>query len=155
MKRILVVFSIILFASTIIADNAFAQRRNLGNSNFKGKGLESLNLTDSQEEQIEKMRIDNRKEMIDLRANLQKAEVELREIKLKKDFTRDEYVSAVEKINDAKNQIALARANHRMDVYNILDDNQKEQWLEMSDRFYHKRFMMGDKKMYGRMHNRF
>jgi hypothetical protein len=40
----------------------------------------------------------------------------------------------VQNISKAKDQIALAKANHFLDVYKLLDNTQKAQWLKMGKR---------------------
>jgi hypothetical protein len=81
--------------------------------------------------------------MVDLKAELEKKEIELDEIRNKDNFSRNEIIASVENINKVKNEIALKVANHRMDIYELLTDEQKENW---KDKQHH--FGMGHKKMF-------
>jgi len=91
------------------------------------KRLESkLNLTDAQKNQIEKLRLDHQKAMVDLKANLEKARIESREVMSKDDFTRSEYLAAHNKMVKLREDIHLAAANHRMDVFELMNKDQRK-----------------------------
>jgi len=97
--------------------------------------FQKLNLTEAQQDQIVTLRLNHQMEMIDLKANLQKKKLELIELKNKGNYTREAYIDNVEAINSAKNQIAILKANCQMDIYQLLDDNQKEEWNKCSFKF--------------------
>jgi hypothetical protein len=59
-------------------------------------------------------------------------------LKYTQNFSRDAYLNKINEIISAKNKIELARANHQMDVYQLLDDNQKQEWNKMT-RMMHER----------------
>ncbi len=88
--------------------------------------FDKLNLTDAQKKQIGNLKADFEKKMIDLKANLQKDMVDLKALQNKDNVTRSEVIGAVEKVNKAKNEIALAVANHLMDVREILTPEQRK-----------------------------
>lgn len=126
MKNIAVSLILILFAAGFV--NAQPRREE---GKIKHKDLvERLNLSDEQKVKFQSLRLSHQKEMIDLKANLEKTRLVLREIKAKKNFSRSEYLNAVENINEAENKIALSRANHRMDIYEMLNDEQKKIFAE-------------------------
>lgn len=87
---------------------------------------DELNLTDQQKEQIEDLRTDHQKRMIDLRANVQKNQADLRSLERKGNYSRNDYLAAIDKVTKAKNELARERAVHRMDVYEKLNDDQKK-----------------------------
>ena len=101
---------------------------------IKGK----LNLSDEQVDKIEALQLSHRKEMINLKADVELKEVELDELKSTINFSRDAYLNKVKEIIATKDKIAIAQANHRMDIYQLLDDNQKKEWNKMS-RIMHER----------------
>jgi len=107
----------------------------------------SLNLTEEQQDQISTMKINHKMEMVDLKANLQKNEIELTSLKNKGNYTRDQYLSAIRSINSARDEIAISRAEFQMDVYQILDDKQKQEWNKMSFNFGERREKRVMKKM--------
>ncbi len=96
---------------------------------------EKLNLTEIQETQLEKLRNDHQKSMIDLRAKLQKAKVEAREVMSKDDFKRSDYLAAQEKISKIQNEIHSTAANHRMDIVDILNKDQRKIFLDSNRKF--------------------
>ncbi|PJA97982.1 MAG: hypothetical protein CO128_09710 [Ignavibacteriales bacterium CG_4_9_14_3_um_filter_30_11] len=91
-----------------------------------GKIFDKLNLTDVQKDKIAKLKTDFQKKMIDLKSNLQKDMVDLKALRNKDDVTRGEVIASVEKVNKVKNEIALALANHLMDVREILTPEQRK-----------------------------
>jgi Spy/CpxP family protein refolding chaperone len=108
---------------------------------------EKLNLTDQQVSKIESLKSGHMKKMIDLKAELKKSMIDLKSIRDKDNFTREDIIAGVEKANKIRNDMALAKANHRMDVWETLTPEQKKlvkenpQWL-MGGRhpMMHKRF---------------
>lgn len=96
---------------------------------------EKLNLTDEQETKIEGLRINHQKQMIDFKAELEKKELELRELKNKGEYTREDYIGKIKELSEIRNRMQLARANHQMDVYELLDPTQKATWNDFRERF--------------------
>lgn len=92
--------------------------------------LEQLNLTDAQINKIEDLRFNHQKEMIDLRAELQLKMLEMKKLKSSDDLSRNKIINLTKEINEIRNKISLARANHQMDIYEVLDNTQKKIWNE-------------------------
>jgi Spy/CpxP family protein refolding chaperone len=124
-----------------------AQNRKFKRGDYGHRMIENLNLTDDQQTKVDDLRIKHQKEMIDLRSDLDKARLDVRELKNKKDFNRSDLLSLTEKMNNIKNKIALARTNHQMDVYELLDDKQKEEWKDFRPMGKEKRMGFHDKRM--------
>ena len=147
MKKLMFILSTILLFSFINPGDGFAQsKQKLYGKNFKENMIEKLNLSSEQKDKISELRTKHQKEMVDLRAELQKKMIDKRELR-NSDLTRSELLSSVNGINGIKNQIAIARANHQMDVYELLTPEQRKIWQEhepMRDhtrmKFNHKRF---------------
>ena len=95
-------------------------------SMMRGDMYKMLNLTDAQKDQISKLRTDFQTKMVDLKATLQKNKIALKSLAQKQDLTRDEVLSSVEAVNKAKNDIAIAFANHLMDIREILTPEQRK-----------------------------
>lgn len=142
MKRYILTGMVLLLV-VLITGSADAQRR-------MGYGrqvmADELNLTDKQQEQLEALLSKHEKTMIDLRADLQKGMLEQRELLRAGNLQKDKYIAAVEKTNKVREKMALERANHRMDVYALLDKDQKAKF----DSFVGNRGFFGDGKGYGR-----
>jgi len=132
--KILVIAAIIV--SAFMIQGIFAQ----GTMNHKNKGdrfpmSQKLNLTEEQQDQISTMRLNHQMGTVDLKANLEKKKLEMAELKNNGNYTREQYIAKVEAINSAKNQLAISKANFQMDVYQLLDDTQKQEWNKFSN-FY-------------------
>ena len=111
------------------------QRGEFHKQDFKGMMLEKLNLTDEQKAAVEKLKLKHQGEMIDLKANLEKKKLALKELKSNGNYTRDDFVNAVKAINSAKSDIAVSMANHRMDIYELLTPEQKKTFDNMRTNF--------------------
>lgn len=93
---------------------------------MKEKIFDKLNLTDTQKDQIAKLKTDFQTKMVDLKANLQKDKIALKALRSKDDVTRNEVITAVEAVNKSKNAMALAWANHIMDIRDMLTPEQRK-----------------------------
>lgn len=139
MKKLSIVVLVLVIASLSLSD-VFAQPRKyrMGMGPGMGPGwgadrtplIERLDLTDAQKDKIAALRTKHQTKIVDMRAELQKSQIALRELKGSKDYNRKNVTAAVEKVNKIKADIALSAANHRMDVYEILTDEQKEIWRD-------------------------
>lgn len=138
MKFIKLNHLIILAVSLIFAAMSYAQPvKDRHHQRIKDK----LNLTEAQENQIETLRTEHQKKMVDLRANLKKSKIEAKEVLKKDEINRNDYLAVQKKINSIENEIEMARANHMMDVLQILDKNQRKTFLE-AERMGKKRMRM-------------
>lgn len=110
-----------------------------------GEGMrmhEVLELTDEQQEKIHDIRIEYQKKNIPLWADLKMARVELREA-----FANNEndgkVKKAAEKVNEAKNKLYMSQIEQKLEVRNILTEEQLE---KIGDRWpmfgfdHHKKF---------------
>jgi len=128
-----------ILSALVISQYLFAQEMIQERHRDQLKIHQRLNLTDEQQEKVEVLKLAHQKQMIDLKANLEKKEVEMAELKNKGNYTREEFLSKTNEIISARNEIALSLANHQMDVYQLLDDNQKKEWNKFSGEFGEKR----------------
>lgn len=120
------------------------------------KMQDKLNLTDIQKDKFQKMKFSFQKQMIDLKANLQKSVLDLKVIRASDNIKRGDVIDIVKKINSNKNSIALATANHRMDMYEILTPEQRKIWKKSKmHKMAGKKMMKRNikKKMRNRIHN--
>ena len=108
---------------------------------------EKLNLTDTQSEAVEELHFSHKREMIDLKAALEQIKLDKNELLSKGNYTRDDYLNKVKAISDAKEKMALAKANHRMDVYDLLTEEQRKTFDEI-------KCCQGNRRQFGRMRYR-
>jgi len=141
--------AVILFIALISTQFVYGQMEKHGmHQGFQHKMMmKKLNLTDSQQEAIQDLRFNHKNEMIDLKADLEKKKLALQELKSRGNYTRDEFLSKVKSISNAKEKNALAIANHKMDVYELLTDDQRKIFNEMRDHSRHNMKKMKHKMM--------
>ena len=137
--RTMMFIVIAILSGLVISKDLFAQEMMQERDRDQLKIHQQLNLTDEQQEKVDALKFDHQKAMIDLKANLEKKKVEMAELKNKGNYSREEFLSKTNEIISVRNQIALSMANHQMDVYQILDDNQKKDWNKRSGEFGERR----------------
>jgi Spy/CpxP family protein refolding chaperone len=139
-KRTLIAISGII--SLLLIAGIFAQgMKDRDRDQLRERIHDRLNFTDEQQTKIDDLRLKHQKEMIDLKAEVKKKELELKELMNDGNYTREEYLDKTNEIITARNNLALARANHKMDVYELLDADQKADWNKMGMRMHDR---MGD-----------
>ncbi len=130
-NKVLSIVTIILLA--FATQTIFAQEMTRHNKeSHKFSMFQNLNLTEAQKDQITKLRLNSKMQMVDLKANLEKEKIGMMELKNNGNYTREQFISKVEAINHAKNKIAISKANFEMDVYQLLDETQKTEWNKYS-----------------------
>jgi hypothetical protein len=130
---------IAIISALLVSQDFFAQEMMQERDRDRLQIHQRLNLTDEQQEKADILKLSHQKEMIDLKANLEKRKIEMAELKNKVNYTREEFLAKTNEIISARNKIALSLANHQMDVYQLLDDNQKKEWNKFSGEFGERR----------------
>ncbi len=127
MKKISVIGTLAVAIILAAAVNFYPQKADRpGGQGLRGQMFMKLNLTEEQKDKIEQLRIEHQKTMIDLRADMQKKRLAMEELMQKGNYTRTDFLKAISDINASKDKIETARANNRMDVYDLLNDQQKK-----------------------------
>jgi len=139
MKNKSVIAVAILALTLTFATASFAQQMGMNNGKMgmkqgqrMGRGMahpmlmEKLKLTAEQKDKIGELRITFQKNMIDLKADLAKDKLAIKELRLKDNINRSDVLNAVAKVNKDRDAIALAVANHMLDVYGILTPEQQK-----------------------------
>ena len=142
-------FAVILFIVLISTQISYGQmeRRGMHRDDHHKMMIENLNLSDTQKEAVEELSFSHKREMIDLKAAFEKDKLDMQELLSKGNYTRDDYLGKVKTINDAKEKIAFAKANHRMDVYDLLTEEQRKTFDETQGRMGNKMKKMKQRKM--------
>jgi len=132
--------ALILFIALISTQFSYAQteRRGMHQGDHHKMMIDNLNLSDTQKEAVEELSFSHKREMIDRKAATEKNKLDMQELLSKGNYTRDDYLNTVKTINDAKEKIAFAKANHRMDVYDLLTEEQRKSFDEMQGRIGNK-----------------
>jgi Spy/CpxP family protein refolding chaperone len=119
-----VLLIVILAAPTVISQKKMM---------LKEKIHDRLNLTEEQKDKIETLRNEHQKLMIDLKSELDKQKIEMRELKGKHPVNRNDVLNKVSKMNETHHKIALARENHLMDIYELLTPEQQKEWEKIRE----------------------
>lgn len=130
-----VIISVLVISQDIFAQETIIRKRDRNQMQFDRQ----LNLSIEQQEKIDVLKINHQKEMIDLKANLERKKLEMAELRNKGNYTREEFLNKTNEIISARNKIAIAKANHQMDIYQILDENQKRIWNKFPANFNERR----------------
>ena len=150
MKKLIFVLAV-LFAFVSLNQEVYPQKGdNPRSKDFRMNLKEQLNLSEDQEKKIEALRLSQEESMIKFRSELELKELEIRKLKSSDKFSRSELINLTKEINAIKNDMALTRVNHQMDVYELLDESQRKIWLDKQDQFGNMKHRMRDKMREGR-----
>lgn len=130
---------IAIISALLVSQDLFSQEMMRERDRDRLQIHQKLNLTEEQQEKADILKLAHQKEMVDLKANHEKREIEMAELKNKGNYTREEFLAKTNEIISARNKIALSLANHQMDVYQLLDENQKKEWNKFSGEFGERR----------------
>ena len=89
---------------------------------------EAFDLSDEQFEQIEAMRDEHQKEMAQMRIGAEKAKLAVKETLVADKLDAANYLAAVKAHSEALSAMRMAGAEHLLEIYNILNDDQKAKW---------------------------
>lgn len=132
MKKLFLIGGLITALVIAAAINFYPQQTSTPQGErFRGRMMEKLNLTDDQKDKIEQLKLKHQEEMIDLRADMQKKRLAVKELRQKGNYSRSDFLNLVNDLSASRSKIAAARANHRMDVYELLTDQQKQTFNRM------------------------
>lgn len=145
MKNVIWLLAVVIAVAFVTQDN-FAQKK------FREKGKEfredfkkQLNLTEEQEKKIQELRLSHQEQMIKFRSDVELKELEIRKLVSSDNVSRSEMIKLTKEMNAIKDEMELARVNHKMDVYDNLDANQKKLWMEQKEKFGMMKDRMKDK----------
>ncbi len=119
------IFAVAL-SSSVFAQPAKGMMNNQGN-NFQPMMMQkALNLSDKQLEEIAKIRTEAQLKVVDLRANIQKYRLKIKEEMLKDNPSEKVVQNYASKINELQGKIKNINIDKRFKIFNLLDDNQKK-----------------------------
>jgi Spy/CpxP family protein refolding chaperone len=133
MKNLVFVISILL-GVTLLNLNNFAQNMDhpkMDKMKMRMNMKQQLNLSEEQEKKIEALKLSHEEQMINLRADLDRKNLEMKKLKASNNFSRADVIKITKDINAIKDEIALAKVNLQMDVYENLDPSQQKIFLQM------------------------
>ena len=127
----LTVFSV-LIASIIPVNTNYAQQQKKIHKflNKRSGFIENLDLTKEQKNQIDKFRLEHRKEAIDLRADISKNRLQIEELMKDQNLDESKIRSLVNTNSELQAKLKESALNMWLKSYSVLDDKQKELWRE-------------------------
>jgi Spy/CpxP family protein refolding chaperone len=108
---------------------AFAQQ---GPRECRGMMMEQLDLTDEQQTQVQELRLEHQKEMITIKDEMHSLRTQMKLLMTEDRPSTSEIETIAGKIGAAARNIALAKANHKMEVRKLLTDEQKVKFDTMT-----------------------
>lgn len=146
MKRLVILIAISLFIAgmtgTATAQCGHGFKGHMGGhqcGQHDGKGFggghcnilgckDKLELTDDQMDKIKEINFTHQNGMIDLKAELKKAELNLRQVAHADNPSKADVLAATKKVHSIQGQITEAQVNHRFAVRAVLNAEQIEKW---------------------------
>ena len=128
-----------------LTQNSYAQK-NQDRMNRIEKGLKELNLTDIQKKKFKEIRFANQEAKIENESELKKNHLEIQKIIASNKIDEGKLLTLVGKANDIRGEIQKNRVKMWLEMYNILDDSQKQIWSENFEHFGNERFMERPKR---------
>ncbi|MCL4550931.1 MAG: Spy/CpxP family protein refolding chaperone [Bacteroidetes bacterium] len=113
---------------------------------------ELLKLTPDQEKQIHELRYQQQKDAIDIRAQIQKNRLELRKMISENNINESKIFQLTDENSKLQGDLKHSAIKHFLDVYKLLDDNQKTIFAKHFEKFSGEKFMRG--RMMQHMQNR-
>lgn len=115
---------------------------NKGNFDGRNKIIKKLNLTDQQLDQFKKIHLNQEEKKIDIEAKLKKNKLELKKLLVNKKINKQDFLELTDKANDLMGMLRKSRVEMWFEVYKILDENQKQIWINHFSAFldHDKRF---------------
>jgi len=94
-----------------------------------------FNLSDKQVESVQTLRNALDKDMIDLKAEMERLKLEKRDLFQSDNFSKSSLKAIEEKLIAQQTKIRMKHLDFRMSVYDLLDDKQKEEWKKAGSNF--------------------
>lgn len=127
MKR-LIIAAVILFSASLAIQAQPGPSGMMGPNGqcFSAPMMKMLKLTDEQKDQIAELRLGIQKEIIDLRSQIQKNRVEIKQLMLNDTPDQNAVTNLINQNTKLQGKMKTLRINNWFKVYNLLDDSQKE-----------------------------
>ena len=144
-RKIILITTVIL--TLVLTLTVTAQPRPKPPRNFgfdKGRIIDLLKLTDDQQNQFFNFFFTHQNEVIDIRADIQKVHLKIKKMMTESDINDEQLLALTEKINQLEGKLKQLKMKFWLNVYKILDENQKKIWTTHFRHFWgrkhHKNF---------------
>ncbi|MBU2585725.1 MAG: periplasmic heavy metal sensor [Bacteroidetes bacterium] len=126
----------IISLALLLSVDAFAQRgmgKRMGQ--MQCRIADKLDLSTDQQIQIDKLKDKHQKSMIDYQAEMKKLSLDVKNLWKAEKPDKKQIEAATDKLGALKSIMQKEKLAHWFDVYNLLDDKQKESFKEMRQNF--------------------
>ena len=118
MKRVIILATVFI---SLVAAGLYAQMPRMACLS------EELKLTDAQEKQMQASFLTERKEMVQLKADLEKAKIEMREVMMADNIDKAIAMKKLDQVSAAKTAIAKRKLSGKLERMSILTPEQRKQ----------------------------
>jgi periplasmic protein CpxP/Spy len=129
------IFIIVVTTLFLFGFNSYLHAQRPGS--MKKQFMKELNLTDKQEERIDAIRYKEEKAALEMRNEVEKNRLEIRHMMTTNNIDAALLESLTKKNSEVQANLKQLLVKNWLDIYNILDDNQKEIWADKFDEFGH------------------
>lgn len=131
MKK-LSILVVMLLVSVLSFSNITAQpfMHKMGPKFERGRFMNELNLTDAQQKKVNQLRFDNQKKIIDLKAQIEKKRLAIREMMVNNDVNGNKLLTLTNSISDLQSKMKSSKVKMWLDTYNILNKDQQKLWVK-------------------------
>ena len=136
MKKILIILIALI---TIIGTITTSAQRGRGEWKKGFNDCKQLNLTDEQQERFDKIKFEHQELKIELDAKLKKNQLEIKKLLSADNFNESDLMNLVQMSTDIRAEKNMSRTKMWLNVYNILDNEQKEMWKKRFNKIGMKR----------------
>ncbi|MCX6148974.1 MAG: periplasmic heavy metal sensor [Ignavibacteriales bacterium] len=144
MKKVILILAVTIV--TFLSTNITAQQHKRGKDLPGAKHLlKELNLTDQQKDDFDKLRSEHQKKAIDLKAEIQKLHVEMKDQLREKNINEEQILSLSKKVSELQAQLKESAIKMWLQSYKLLDDKQKEMWKQQGPMLGERMGMMRQK----------
>lgn len=149
------VVTILLGSAAIFAQpqRNFDRGSNWESRGFNGLRIQTmLKLTDEQSVKFNDIRYDHQMSVIDIQSEIQKNRIEVKKMMSDNKIDSDKLLQLTSANNELHGKIKTSRTQMWLDIYNVLNDEQKETWTATFNQFGQRdgRRGVGSGRGYGR-----
>lgn len=130
MKRIVLAFLPFLLAAAPLQAQPCWGAMRCSEAGPRGPRLDRLQLTETQEKQIEELRLAHQKNMVQIRSKIEDARIDLRSLMNAEKPDRGAIEKTLGTISDQEHQMKLAWTGHWFTVNALLTPEQQEIWRD-------------------------
>jgi len=130
MKRIVLAFLPFLLAAGPLQAQPCCGAMRGAEAGPRGPRLDRLELTDTQEKQVEELRLAHQKKMVQIRSKIEDARIDLRSLMNADKPDRVAIEKTLGTISDQEHQMKLAWTGHWFNVNALLTPKQQEIWRD-------------------------